>query len=516
MTSGVARNHINEGDLDNLCAFNYHIAEGTSNARYENFRYLFPHKITLASRWRTKKRIATLSGLKPGRVDRCPGGCCCFAGTYASLKVCPYCERARYKDGEVPIKQFQFLPVKGQLQVMLRDKTISKQLKYRHTYAHTGDRDDNVIRDVFDSSNYRDLVEKQVVVDGKTQKHKYFSDPRDVALGISLDGMTYFSRRQHAVWPVILVNYNLPPKVRTHRDRIICYGVIPGTVKNLDSYLVPLRDELNELAKDGVEALDPWTEELFWQHVYLILGFGDYPGISKLIQMKGHNGLHPCRFCEIIGVRAEGGKVYYVPLYRPGGSVDPADLLMRSHTRFIQQGTAVLEAGTNAESERLAKDSGVKGVPLLASLDSLNFPFSFPFDSMHLIFENLIPNLIRHYTGTFKDLDTGIEDYKLTGDVWSEICKAGSASGDTIPSPFGSRMPNIETERSSVTAEAWGFWSMYLAPILLRNRFSRQRYYDHFLKLIRLVHKCISFELKRSEVSEIRQGFQDWVLEYEE
>ncbi|KAF9645546.1 hypothetical protein BDM02DRAFT_3203518 [Thelephora ganbajun] len=135
---------------------------------------------------------------------------------------------------------------------------------------------------------------------------------------------------------------------------------------------------------------------------------------------------------------------------------------------------------------------------------------------MHLIFENLIPNLVRHYTGTFKNLDSGIEDYKLSKEAWSEICTAGSASGDTIPSSFGSRTPNLETERSSMTAEAWGFWSMYLAPVLLRNRFSNQRYYNHFLKLVWLIHKCISWELKRSEVDEIRRGFQGWVLKYEE
>jgi len=327
--------------------------------------------------------------------------------------------------------------------------------------------------------------------------------------------VAYFSRRQHSVWPVILINYNLPPEVRTHHDRILCYGVIPGTVKNLDSYLVPLRDELGDLAK-GVKSLDLSAEEYFWQHVYLILGFGDYPGIAKLIRMKGHNGLHPCRFCEILGIRAEGGKVYYVPLYQPSGSIDPANLPMRSHEKFIQQGMAVLEASTNAEAERLAKDSGIKGVPLLSSINSLNFPLSFSFDFMHLLFENLFPNLTKHYAGTFKDLDCGIEDYELSKEVWSEICAAGVASGDTVPTSFGSRMPNLETERSSMTAEAWGFWAMYLAPILLRNRFSQRRYYDHFLKIVRLVHKCISFELTQDEVSEIRQGFQDWVLEYEE
>lgn len=404
--------------------------------------------------------------------------------------------------------------MKNQLQTMMKDKTLAKQLKYRDTYS-TASRNNNAIQDVFDCSVYQELLGKRVVVNGQTQEHTYFSDPRDVALGISLDGVTYFNRRQHSVWPVILVNYNLPPRVRTRRDRIICYGVIPGTVKNLDSYLVPLQDELGELAK-GVSTLDPWAEKLFWLHVYLILGFGDYPGISKLTRMKGHNGLHPCRFCEIIGVRVEGGKVYYVPLYQPEGPINPANLPMRSHDRFIQQGTEVLKASTTAAAERLAKDSGIKGVPLLSSLNTLNFPLSFPFDFMHLIFENAVPNLVRHYTGTFKDLDSGIEDYELSKDVWSEICQAGSASGDTIPSLFGPRMPNLETERSSMTAETWGFWCMYIAPILLRNRFSHQRYYDHFLKFVRLIHKCISFKLKRSEVDEIRRGFQDWVLEYEE
>ena len=129
-----------------------------------------------------------------------------------------------------------------------------------------------------------------------------------------LDGVTYFNCRQHSVWPIILINYNLPPKVHTCCDCILCYSTIPGTVKNLDSYLVLLYDKLEELA-EGVSTLDLWEKELFWLHVYLILGFGDYPRISKLTQMKGHNGLHPCQFCRILGICVEGGKAYYVPLY---------------------------------------------------------------------------------------------------------------------------------------------------------------------------------------------------------
>ena len=286
-------------------------------------------------------------------------------------------------------------------------------------------------------------------------------------------------------------------------------------IKNLDSYLTPLYEELAELAK-GQATLDPWAEEFFWLHVYLILVFGDYPAIAKVMHMKGHNGLCPCRFCEICGLRPPGGKVHYVPLFRPNGSVCPADLPMRSHPKFIEQANKVLATATINEANKLVKETGIKGLLVLSGLGSLNFPLSFPFDFMHLIFENLIPNLVRHYTGTFKDLNCSIEDYLIPQEEWLNICAAGETSGDTIPTAFGARVPNIETDCSSMTAEKWALWAMWLAPILLRGRFSDRKYYDHFMKLIHLINKCIGWVLKRSELEEIRVGFQEWVGEYEE
>ena len=145
--------------------------------------------------------------------------------------------------------------------------------------------------------------------------------------------------------------------------------------------------------------------------------------------------------------------MYYVPLYRPEGSIDPANLPMRSHDKFIQQDMEVLEASTGAAANHLAKDSGIKGVPLLSSLNTLNFPFSFPFEFMHLFFENLFPNLMKHYTGMFKNLNSGVKSYELSKEDWTKICQTRSASGDTILSSFGPRMPDLETKRSSTTAE---------------------------------------------------------------
>jgi len=123
---------------------------------------------------------------------------------------------------------------------------------------------------------------------------------------------------------------------------------------------------------------------------------------------------------------------------------------------------------------------------------------------------------VAHYTGNFKGLDDGVEEYIFPAHIWSEICETGSASGDTIPSQFGARVPNLEKERSHMTAEAWSFWVLYIAPIILRGRFTRPRYYMHFMKLVRLVHLCIAYDLETNDINTIRVGFQEWVTEYEE
>ena len=263
------------------------------------------------------------------------------------------------------------------------------------------------------------------------------------------------------------------------------------------------------------DALDVSSQEFFVLHAYLILVFGDIPAISKLLMMKGHNGYCPCRWCEITGVWSPGEKVNYFPLHREEARCDPRALRYRRHRRFIRQATKVIAAKTTVESDQLSCKYGIKGLPGLFLLGSIRFPASFPFDFMHLVFENLIPNLIRHYTGDFKGLSAGVESYELSKSTWEAIGDAAVQSGDTIPSDFGAQMPNLYTERSSMTAEMWSTWIMYLGPILLQDHFSKAAYYDHFVKLSDLVHLCVSYEMSRSDVETVRVGFIEWVEEYE-
>jgi hypothetical protein len=254
----------------------------------------------------------------------------------------------------------------------------------------------------------------------------------------------------------------------------------------------------------------------------LIVVFGDIPAISMIMRMKGHNAISPCRMCNIQGVRIPSSSIttHYTPLNRdhfPG--VNPGyeahSLPLRNHDTLLKQAVEVQTALTSAASERLATKYGIKGLPLLSALTSLSFPLSFPYDFMHLIWSNLIVNLIHLWTAKFKNLDHDNEEYVLMPTVWQAIGEATFNSGKTIPAAFGSRVPNIALEKAHMIAETYSIWTLNIAPILLKGRFQHQRYYKHFIQLVKLLMVCFEFEISQEDVDNLETGFQSWVIDYE-
>jgi hypothetical protein len=377
---------------------------------------------------------------------------------------------------------------------------------------------DGQTNDIFDGARYKRLCRTNVTIDGETLPHKFFSAPTDLALGASTDGFGPFKRRKKTCWPIIIILYNLPPEIRTWLTYLLCVGVIPGpkAPKDMDSFFWPLVEELLKLMR-GVSAFDHRNMRQFALRAYLIALFGDMPAIAKLMRMKGHNGISPCRACRILGIRdtTRTRSPYYTPLHRSDGeSYDPLHLPRRSHEQFIRQAINVEESPNDAEHDRRSKACGINGVPLLARLSSLSFPDSFPHDLMHLV-ENIIPMLINHWTGNFKNLDSGCEDYDLPPSVADAIGEACAKSGATMPSSFGARVPNIIHDRYQCTAETWFLFTTFLGPVLLHNRFSRRCYYDHFVQLVSIIIKCLKFELSLAEIDEIEIACADWVQKYE-
>ena len=228
----------------------------------------------------------------------------------------------------------------------------------------------------------------------------------DMVLGLSTDGFVLFNKWKSTTWLIILFNYNLPPEIQFHINQILTLSVIPSPKKPQDfnSFLWPFLQEILCLAH-GIHSFDALSGSLFTLCAHLIVVFGAIPAISMVMQMKGHNGVSPCCMCEIQGLWApdQPGTTHYVPLNQSSHPVvqrdhsgkhvkkyNPYDLPLCTHNGLLSQATEVDDATTNATTNRLSKQYGIKGTPLLSYIHSLFFPSSFPYDFMHLIWERWV------------------------------------------------------------------------------------------------------------------------------
>jgi hypothetical protein len=516
---------ITEDEIAFLRHFALKVESHMTDETFAKLPFAFPEAY-ISSFKITKARAEFFAAFKPVPYDCCINSCCCYAGPHAAAMACPYCQEPRYNSEGRPRKRFTYVPLIPRLTAYYQNKSFVELLSYRANFTH----EPNKIKDIMDSKNYARLCNEYVTVDQKRRPYKFFEDPRDIALGMSTDGFAPFRRRKKTCWPLLLYNYNLPPEIRFHLQYILCIGVIPGPnkPKDFDSFFWPAVEELLKLAM-GIRVFDVAQSELFPLRAYLILVFGDIPALSMVMRIKGHNGLRPCRMCHIKGLRIPNSRAttHYVPLDRSRHpdvrcdntatkKYDPSQLPLRTHADFLEQGHQVQFASNGTDFENLSKQFGVKGISVLTSLSSIYFPSSFPYDFMHLIFENVIKNLVLLWTGKFKGLDEGNGSYEFHPKVWEAIGAATAASGSSIPLAFGARPPNVADDKSATTADTWSFWMLYLGPVLLSRRFRNQIYFNHFIELVKLIRTCLQFEITMDEISGLRVGFEKWVEKYEQ
>ncbi|EJF66330.1 hypothetical protein DICSQDRAFT_32716, partial [Dichomitus squalens LYAD-421 SS1] len=182
---------LTEEDLECLRPFALKVDTHMPGKTFEKLAYTFPH--ARLSSWKAiQSRVAQLSGFEPELYHCCVNSCCCFVGPHSDRETCPYCAEARFDAKHCPRKLFVYLPITPRLKSYLANPDMAKRMEHRgRDYEHNPD----VIRDVYDSSHYRNLRNKKVVVNGRELPHRFFEDPRDIALGLSTDGFAPFRRR---------------------------------------------------------------------------------------------------------------------------------------------------------------------------------------------------------------------------------------------------------------------------------------------------------------------------------
>ena len=174
------------------------------------------------------------------------------------------------------------------------------------------------IDDVFDGQHYHMLCWKWVHIDGQWYEHHFFCDPHDITLGLMTDRFHIFKHQPNGgttCWPIIAINYNLPPEEHTKLCNILPLAIVPGpkAPKDFNTFLQPLVDEMKKLTI-GEWTFNSSTNESFKLSAYLISFHGDMVATKYIMNFRGPNGISPCSLCHITGIwNPQGPTTHYVP-----------------------------------------------------------------------------------------------------------------------------------------------------------------------------------------------------------
>lgn len=116
----------------------------------------------------------------------------------------------------------------------------------------------------------------------------FFSvEPRNLRLGLATDGFNPFRTlsSKYSCWPVMLVMYNLPPWICMRRENIMLTLLIPGPKQpgnDIDVFLQPLIEDLQELWNRGTNVYDAFTNSYFNLKAILMWTINDFPAYGNL------------------------------------------------------------------------------------------------------------------------------------------------------------------------------------------------------------------------------------------
>jgi len=241
---------------------------------------VLPNGETLPCSYREAKLFTRDLGFGYDSIHACKNDCALFWKEHADKEKCPKCDTSRWScvkgtGKKIPQKVLRYFPIKPRLQRLFISKDTAKQMRW-----HKDERKDdgNILGHPADAIVWKKFDEE----------HEWFArDSRNVRLGLASDGFNPFGNMSttYSIWPVILIPYNLPPWRCMKAPNMILSLLIPGPTapgNEIDVYLRPLVDDLQELWNEGVSTYDALAKETFQLHAALLWTINDYPAYANL------------------------------------------------------------------------------------------------------------------------------------------------------------------------------------------------------------------------------------------
>ena len=179
---------------------------------------------------------------------------------------------------------------------MFRSLALAKLMVWHHKDHINQEGGDGLIRHPYDSKAWRHFYENVDPSFGR--------DPRNAHFALATDGVNPFkqNRSSWSMWPVLLLNYNVPPWLCTKKFFLLLALLIPGresvTSEVFDVYLEPVMEELLQLWS-GVTAYDVTKDaksQAFQLRAMLLWTIHNFPGYGTVGGFS-HQGYAACPWC---------------------------------------------------------------------------------------------------------------------------------------------------------------------------------------------------------------------------
>ncbi|XP_004490351.1 uncharacterized protein [Cicer arietinum] len=257
------------------------------------------------SYYETKKIILGL-GLGYKKIHACLNDYILYWDRYINDQVCPKCGTSRWKPKDedvqtngmetsqkrknLPSKILRWFPLKPRLQRLFMSSKVAESMRWHHE----GRLNDCLLWHPTGSLAWKEFDARYPI---------FSSDPRNVRLGVASDGFNPFKTMSitHSTWPVMVIPYNLPPWMCMKQSFFMLSLLIPGPKgpgNNIDVYLQPLVQELQDLWENGIETFDAYKKETFQLHVVIMWTINDFPAYANLSGWST-KGQYACPCCGI-------------------------------------------------------------------------------------------------------------------------------------------------------------------------------------------------------------------------
>lgn len=280
------------------------ISESAFSDLLKLIKEAFPHA-HLPLSFNAAKNIIKDIGLDYKKIHACRNSCMLYWAENEDKDVCHICGASRWiiheKKGsgdndpkqiihKVPANVMRYFPLKPRLQRLFMCKEYSKMM----TWHAVGRKDDGKLRHPADAVAWKTM---------DALYPEFSAENRNVRLGVAADGFNPFRTMSlsHSTWPIILVNYNLPPWLCMKQENLILSTLISGPHSpgnSIDVYMQPLIAELKELWDVGVETYDAYTSKNFNLRARVMWTISDFPGYAMMSgwSTKGYLGCPICHY----------------------------------------------------------------------------------------------------------------------------------------------------------------------------------------------------------------------------